>query len=137
MSQLNGKYDDQISYLREWMGIIHHDDISGTVKQHVANNYALKLYKTIAKCENVVNEAVNKLTKSEPKTEQLFCQMLNISACAVTERNDSLALNIFNPTAHSVKHIVRLPITNNAYQVFDPTGNPVKIRICADSGGSP
>ena len=109
------------------MGIMqHHDAVSGTVKQHVANNYALKLYKTIAKCEKVVNEAVNKLTKSEPKTEQTFCQKLNISACAVTEGNDSLAVNIYNPTAHSVKHIVRLPVTNNAYQVFDPTGNPVK-----------
>ena len=109
------------------MGVMqHHDAVSGTEKQHVANNYALKLDKAIAKCEVVVNESLNKLiSKGQTKTEQQFCKALNISACAAAEGKDSVAVTIYNPLAHSIRKQVRLPVTNKNYQVLDQTGSHV------------
>ena len=111
------------------MGVMqHHDAVSGTEKQHVANNYALKLYKSIEKCKTVVNEGLKKLTANQ-KVDQLFCNNLNISACAVTEGNDNLAVNIYNPTGHAVKYIVKLPVVNKGYKVLDSTGKPVQSAV--------
>ena len=113
------------------MGVMqHHDAVAGTEKQHVADNYVLKVAKSIEKCKTVINQSLNKLiAKSEQKVNQLFCQNLNISACSVTETDDSLAVTVYNPTAHSVKYSVRLPVTNKAIEVVDPSGNPVKADV--------
>lgn len=44
--------------LKQAMGILqHHDAISGTEKQHVADDYALYLAEGVAACEKVVNAA--------------------------------------------------------------------------------
>ena len=71
------------------MGIAqHHDAVSGTEKQVVANNYALQLNKGFLKCEFLIQDAVGRLitkdsTASMPKIS--FCPALNISECSVTE----------------------------------------------------
>jgi len=133
LAQLKGRLDDDISVLREAMGILqHHDAVSGTEKQHVANNYALKLSKGIDKCKKVVNEGFKSLLPkpdSKEQVNQVFCEALNISACAITEGNDSIAVTIYNPIGRPVSQLVRLPITNTKYQVFDPTGKTVDSNI--------
>ncbi|CAG2107571.1 unnamed protein product [Medioppia subpectinata] len=128
-----GKNDDKVTPLREWMGVMqHHDAVTGTEKQHVSDNYALKLYKTIEKCQSVVNSSLNTLIgKSDVKLNQLFCNQLNVSACAVTEGTDNLAVTIYNPFGHNVTHLVRLPVTSKAYKVLNPKGNAIKSDIVA------
>ncbi|CAG2111159.1 unnamed protein product, partial [Medioppia subpectinata] len=134
LAGMGGAYDKEVTALREWQAVMqHHDAITGTEKQHVANNYALKLAKSIAGCERVVDRAVTKLaTKSianrtaQSLPEQLFCKQLNVSACEWTESlNTSLAVTVYNPYGQPVRHILRLPITNRSVQVLDPTGAPV------------
>ncbi|CAG2178719.1 unnamed protein product, partial [Oppiella nova] len=127
----NGKNEALVTPLREWMGVLqHHDAVSGTEKQHVADNYALKLSKSIEKCKTVVNQSLNSLiSKSDPKLNQLFCNALNVSACAVTEGTDNLAVTIYNPFGHNVNSVIRLPVTSKAYKVLDPKGTAVKSEI--------
>lgn len=45
-----------INFMREAMGVMqHHDAITGTEKQHVADDYARILTKGMNKCSNVIN----------------------------------------------------------------------------------
>ncbi|CAG2100054.1 unnamed protein product, partial [Medioppia subpectinata] len=134
LAGMGGAYDKEMTALREWQGVMqHHDAITGTEKQHVADDYALKLAKSIAGCERVVDRAVGKLTANsmanrtvQSLPEQLFCQQLNVSACEWTESlNTSLTVTVYNPYGQPVRHILRLPISNWSVQVLDPTGVPV------------
>ncbi|CAG2107047.1 unnamed protein product [Medioppia subpectinata] len=134
LAGMGGVYDKEVTALREWQAVMqHHDAITGTEKQHVASDYALKLAKSIAGCERVVNRAVAKLAAKsmanrtvQSLPEQLFCQQLNVSACEWTESlNTSLAVTVYNPYGQPVRHILRLPITNRSVQVLDPTGAAV------------
>ncbi|CAG2111338.1 unnamed protein product, partial [Medioppia subpectinata] len=134
LAGMGGAYDKEVTALREWQAVMqHHDAITGTEQQHVANNYALKLAKSIAGCDRVVDRAVAKLAAKsianrtvQSLPDQLFCQHLNVSACEWTESlNTSLAVTVYNPYGQPVRHIVRLPITNWSLQVLNPTGAPI------------
>lgn len=51
-SLTGSKYEPQVTRLRETMGVMqHHDAITGTEKQHVANDYARLLTEAIDECE--------------------------------------------------------------------------------------
>ncbi|CAG2100057.1 unnamed protein product [Medioppia subpectinata] len=124
LAGMGGAYDKEVTALREWQAVMqHHDAITGTEKQHVADNYALKLAKSIACCERVVDRAVAKLAAKsmanrtvQSVPEQLFCQQLNVSACEWTESlNTSLAVTVYNPYGQPVRHILRLPITDRSH----------------------
>ena len=106
---------DAISTLTRAMGVSqHHDAISGTEKQHVANDYAKRLSIGIEKSKVVVAEAYN---SSFHVVE--FCQLLNISECLAIEGIDYFAVMFWNPLAHPVVQWVRLPVTLSNYSVFD------------------
>jgi lysosomal alpha-mannosidase len=50
---------EDLSSLREAMGIMqHHDAITGTEKQHVAEDYAMRLYDAIVDCQNTTERAL-------------------------------------------------------------------------------
>ena len=106
---------DAISTLTRAMGVSqHHDAISGTEKQHVANDYAKRLSIGIEKSKVVVAEAYN---SSFHVVE--FCQLLNISECLAIEGIDYFAVMFWNPLAHPVVQWVRLPVTLSNYSVFN------------------
>ncbi|CAC5389067.1 MAN2B1 [Mytilus coruscus] len=77
-----------LNILLEALGVAqHHDAVSGTEKQAVAYDYAERLANGVMECQKVVNDALKKLYKkgSTPAPNQLFCNLLNISVCHVTE----------------------------------------------------
>jgi hypothetical protein len=59
---MTGEPEDEwtdLASLREWMGVMqHHDAITGTEKQHVADNYALKLDWAFADAQTTVEAAL-------------------------------------------------------------------------------
>ena len=58
-SQLSASEKGDITKLREAMGIMqHHDAITGTEKQHVANDYARILTAAIDECQLVAESAL-------------------------------------------------------------------------------
>ncbi|CAF4319990.1 unnamed protein product, partial [Rotaria sordida] len=72
--------------LNEAMGVVqHHDAVSGTEKQHVANDYAQRLSEGIDSVIHVINEAYKKLlskeNQSSPVPTQFLCHFSNISEC--------------------------------------------------------
>ncbi|WAQ95187.1 MA2B1-like protein, partial [Mya arenaria] len=91
----------------EAMGVAqHHDAVSGTEKQQVAYDYAMRLANE--SCERC-NGAIG--TKGFGGIYGVFfCDLLNISACSITEQDRQFVMIVYNPLSHSINHWVRLPM---------------------------
>ena len=73
-----------------------------------------------------------KITRDSQETIHLnytYCDYLNVSICQITEKEDSVVMNVYNPTGRNVVHYIRLPVTSKQYMVFDSSGNPVVSQI--------
>lgn len=127
-------FHENLSNLREAMGIMqHHDAVTGTEKQHVAEDYARILQIGIEKCSENVKTALNQLTvdadfsdvsrnhRKDPNFRFDFatCDNLNISACEISEKNAKFMVTLYNPLAHSVSQNIRVPIIYGDYEIFD------------------
>ncbi|XP_039250452.2 lysosomal alpha-mannosidase-like [Styela clava] len=96
--------------LREAMGVAqHHDAVSGTEKQHVANDYAKRLYKGREVCKAVISTAV----MGNPD-DLHFCDYLNITLCDFTQKTDEFTVVVYNPLARNVPTYVRLPVSDDS-----------------------
>lgn len=128
------KFEHNLGNLREVMGIMqHHDAVSGTEKQHVANDYARLLQIGFDKCSENIKESLNQLTiddynseiprveGSDPKIsfDYANCADLNISSCFITEDSEKFVVTLYNPLAHSTFQYVRVPVSDGEYQVLD------------------
>lgn len=126
------------------MGILqHHDAVSGTEKQHVANDYAHLLQEGIDKCSKNIQETLNQLTvdtttdqlKREEKSnlenrfEFELCPELNISSCSISENSEKFMVTLYNPLAHSTFQYVRIPVTDGDYEVMDYRNVSVDFQI--------
>jgi len=111
----------KVNILREALGVLqHHDAVSGTEQQHVANDYAKMLAKGIAACEEVVSASYGKilpLYSSAPQLSVQFCPLANVSNCAVSESSKEFVLLIYNPIAREVDYFARIPVSGNGYAV--------------------
>ncbi|XP_059478778.1 lysosomal alpha-mannosidase-like [Neocloeon triangulifer] len=119
------KWEDLAS-LREAMGIMqHHDAITGTEKQHVAEDYAFRLHRSMEHCHETTKNALNKLAMKVEAAENLefrSCLYSNISQCDVSEISDRFVVTLYNPLAQAASPFVRLPVREFAYQVRDEIG---------------
>ena len=105
---------DGLDTLSRALGVVqHHDAISGTEKQMVADDYAKRLSIGIEKSKLIVEMAYN-------STSQLhFCQLLNISECLAIEGVDFIGIIFWNPLGQSVEKWIRIPVTLTNYTVFN------------------
>ncbi|XP_073823591.1 lysosomal alpha-mannosidase-like [Musca autumnalis] len=116
--------------LRQAMGIMqHHDAITGTEKQHVANDYDRMLTRAINLAENNTREALRKLTNLT-SGEFASCLQLNLSICEFSQWSpNNLVVTLVNPLAHPSTQYVRIPVKNGTYIVTDATGREVKSEL--------
>lgn len=114
--------EDAVSALREAMGIAqHHDAVAGTEKQHVAKDYALQLSKGVLKCQEVIRKAFIKNTKSDV----FFCPALNVSQCEFVEKEDNIAVVLYNLRSQPVSRQIAIPWSNEAYVIKNEKGEIV------------
>ncbi|CAF1250824.1 unnamed protein product [Rotaria sp. Silwood1] len=112
--------------LSEAIGLVqHHDAVSGTERQHVADDYVQRLSQGIDAVLVMMNNAYAKLLPKEnqslPITPHYLCQLSNISECLPIEKQDCFTLTLWNPNFQSVTSFVRVPVTND-YIILDPIG---------------
>eukprot|EP00850_Spirogloea_muscicola_P005017 SM000022S07231 [mRNA] locus=s22:665524:679079:- [translate_table: standard] len=109
------KFDDSgpptTDLLEEALAISqHHDAVSGTERQHVADDYAKRLHMGAVKCD-----------------------LLNISYCPVTEEelrhDDSLVLVAYNPLGWHRKELIKFPVSSSRLIVTDEDGNTVPAQL--------
>jgi len=134
--QLNGllglNLREKIFTLSEAMGLAqHHDAVSGTEKQEVAFDYAMRLAEGIDEAMDVVNKAYSKLFPKNdqippPALPQFLCELTNITECLPIEGQDRFTLTLWNPTVHTVTHHVRVPVTKS-YSIRDPIGHALLV----------
>ncbi|PIN15813.1 Glycosyl hydrolase, family 38 - alpha-mannosidase [Handroanthus impetiginosus] len=118
----------------------HHDAVSGTEKQHVANDYAKRLSIGYKESEDVVAASFDCLTQSSlssecksPITNFNQCPLLNISYCPATEVDLSsgrkVAVLVYNSLGWKRTAVVRIPVINENLTVKDSTGKLIPSQI--------
>ncbi|KAF8561841.1 hypothetical protein P879_10958 [Paragonimus westermani] len=136
-------YSTSIDELRQWVAILqHHDAVSGTEQQHVANDYVNNLHKAGIRCEPFVSAALTKIGSSEQnhtKTwgEWKFCNQLNISLCPETDSTDldiptKFSVIVYNTLGWEVDTFwLRVPIylasISTKVSVTDPAQNDLEL----------
>ncbi|XP_060838045.1 lysosomal alpha-mannosidase-like isoform X3 [Rhopalosiphum padi] len=130
-SLTGAKYEQKITVLRETMGVMqHHDAITGTEKQHVANDYARLLSEAIEECEDASCSILSGLATGIETSGCKSCHLLNISQCEVSEHSEQFVLTLYNPLSRPVTEFVRLPIiAETAYTVTDPWGQNLTVQF--------
>lgn len=125
LSNLNdNSTSDSIIALERAMAVVqHHDGVSGTEKQHVAYDYAKRLWngqeRTLKVVENSLNEILKINFNITNKSSITYCSLLNITECLPIENSDNFTAIIYNPLPRSVESWIELPIVFPGYQVFD------------------
>ncbi|KAH8869298.1 Lysosomal alpha-mannosidase [Schistosoma japonicum] len=117
--------DELIDSLRRTLGVLqHHDAVSGTEKQHVANDYAWRLSTATKFGQLLISQSLIQLLPTlKPfidKSNVIFCNLLNISLCDATEgfqphlihsNEGGIFIILYNPLAWEQSSTwIRLPI---------------------------
>ncbi|KAL4634653.1 hypothetical protein ACB092_04G216100 [Castanea dentata] len=117
----------------------HHDAVTGTEKQHVAYDYALRLAIGYKEAESVVAESLagiaNLTSKTgwSPQTKFHQCPLLNISYCPPSEidlsNGKNLVIVVYNPLGWTRKDVIRIPVINENVAVWDSSGKEVESQL--------
>lgn len=152
--------------LEEALAVLqHHDGVSGTEQQHVANDYTKRLFMSSVEAEDLINRALAKLTTGknvghlEMVTDKMSnyhghwpieetvglsmnlqqCPLSNISYCPQSEADltgRTLAVIAYNPLGWERKETVRITVSDYEVDVFDSSGNLVPSQIMPVSQAS-
>ncbi|XP_042461803.1 alpha-mannosidase At3g26720-like isoform X1 [Zingiber officinale] len=139
-----GSYGLTTNSLAEALAIAqHHDAITGTEKQHVADDYAKRLAIGYTEAAKLVESTLTSLTESHSssghdggdavttKFEQ--CSLLNISYCPASESEikdgRSLVVLVYNSLGWRREDIIRIPVISDAILVTDHEGKIIKSQL--------
>ncbi|XP_072039219.1 lysosomal alpha-mannosidase-like [Amphiura filiformis] len=137
LSAGNFSTDAESDTLKRALGVIqHHDGISGTELQHVADDYTMRIAIGNSKCQNLVSSALQKLMSQNSKQPPAFafCNYLNISLCAASENpsmspKSSFAVIVYNPLSRTASFPVSVPVLHKNYLAETYYGNISYFRI--------
>ncbi|XAR50386.1 Alpha-mannosidase [Bertholletia excelsa] len=118
----------------------HHDAVSGTEKQHVANDYAKRLSIGYNEAEELVAASLACMAESASKsgcsntvTKFQQCPLLNISYCPASEVDLSsgkkLVVVVYNSLGWKRNDVVKIPVINGNVTVQDPNGKEIESQI--------
>nr|XP_033811493.1 lysosomal alpha-mannosidase isoform X2 [Geotrypetes seraphini] len=121
-----GKGDS--SMLKRAMAVAqHHDAVSGTEKQHVANDYAKRLAGGWDSCQILITNAMASLMGR--KEHFVFCNLLNISVCQLTATSSEFRVILYNSLGRNVQTYVRVPVSGLVFNVTDPSGQNIPNEV--------
>ncbi|XVF08603.1 hypothetical protein REPUB_Repub07fG0017200 [Reevesia pubescens] len=135
------KAGPNIDYLADALALAqHHDAVSGTSKQHVADDYAKRLSIGYEEAAKVVETSLASITKSSSKTDSgslvtkfQQCLLLNISYCPPSEIDLSsgkkLVVVVYNPLGWKRVDIIRIPVIDENVIVKDSGGKEIESQL--------
>ncbi|TRY79620.1 hypothetical protein TCAL_12196 [Tigriopus californicus] len=93
----------------------HHDAITGTEKQYVANDYHDRL-----------SEGVDGfMRQSIAQNGFTYCPLRNVTQCPITETSSKFVINVYNPLARAQSRFVRVPVKSEEWVVTTETGEEI------------
>eukprot|EP01059_Diplonema_ambulator_P008478 TRINITY_DN18114_c0_g1_i1.p1 TRINITY_DN18114_c0_g1~~TRINITY_DN18114_c0_g1_i1.p1 ORF type:complete len:1107 (+),score=202.08 TRINITY_DN18114_c0_g1_i1:107-3322(+) len=114
----------------------HHDGMSGTERQNVANDYAQRISESQHEVEQGVGLSFNVLLGNASYTfEHCNCNKangadcLNITMCPITTNSPAFTVVAWNPTAQPATHFIHLPVKNPTWQVTTGSQGPVPSQV--------
>ncbi|CAN6713500.1 unnamed protein product [Malus baccata var. baccata] len=118
----------------------HHDAVSGTERQHVADDYAKRLSIGYNEAEKVIAESLSCMTESKSRagcknlsTKFQQCPLLNISYCPPSEADlstgKSLVIVVYNSLGWKRKDVIKIPVINANVAVRDSTGKEIESQL--------
>ncbi|XP_043705030.1 alpha-mannosidase At3g26720-like isoform X1 [Telopea speciosissima] len=118
----------------------HHDAVSGTQRQHVADDYVKRLAMGYLEAEELVASSLACLTESRPNTgcgniatKFQQCPLLNISYCPPSEvpmsHGKSLVIVVYNPLGWKRDDVIRIPVTSDLVTVRDSSGRAIESQL--------
>ncbi|VAI24288.1 unnamed protein product [Triticum turgidum subsp. durum] len=118
----------------------HHDAVTGTEKQHVANDYAKRLSIGYKKAEELVSTSLGCLSESgsnsrcsSPTTKFGQCPLLNITYCPPSEMNlsqgKSLVVLVYNSLGWKREDVLRIPVMSDSIVVHDSEGKEIESQL--------
>jgi lysosomal alpha-mannosidase len=122
----------------------HHDAVSGTEKQHVADDYAKRLARgsvgAYATLGAALGSLIGALNASAPPPLFSFCPLLNVSQCAPIGAavGSVLPVVLFNALGQSRSTYARLPLFGSKpnVNVLAPDGSPVAAQLLPNDDGA-
>ncbi|XP_042391119.1 alpha-mannosidase At3g26720-like [Zingiber officinale] len=124
----------------------HHDAVTGTEKQHVANDYAKRLSIGYSQAEKLVGTSLACLTELNStsdcdnittKFEQ--CPLLNITYCPPSEvdlsHGKTLIILVYNSLGWKRADVIRIPVISES-AVYDSKGNEIESQLLPISDAS-
>ncbi|GLT81598.1 hypothetical protein SLE2022_000390 [Rubroshorea leprosula] len=118
----------------------HHDAVSGTERQHVAADYALRMSIGYMEAEKVVASSLAFLAETRsstgignPVTAFQQCPLLNISYCppseAASSDGKSLVVVVYNPLGWRRDETIRIPVFTTKLVVKDSEGREIESQL--------
>ncbi|XP_074275159.1 alpha-mannosidase At3g26720-like isoform X3 [Silene latifolia] len=113
----------------------HHDAVSGTERQHVADDYTLRLHTGYLEAEKVVSSSLTSLTSTHGESQTSFqqCPLLNISYCPPSEeilpKGKSLVVVVYNSLGWKRDEVIRIPVNVDKVLVQDSKGKEVESQL--------
>ncbi|KAM5571530.1 putative alpha-mannosidase [Rosa sericea] len=118
----------------------HHDAVSGTSRQHVADDYTKRLSIGYKEAEKVVAESLSCLISSRSSTgcksvvtKFQQCPLLNISYCPPSEvdlsKGKHLVIVVYNPLGWKREDVIKIPVVSEKVTVKDSTGKEIESQI--------
>ncbi|KAK4747701.1 hypothetical protein SAY87_014287 [Trapa incisa] len=117
----------------------HHDAVSGTQRQHVAADYALRISIGYLEAEKLVASSLSRLVDSKSgsrkKSNTNFqqCPLLNISHCPPSEivlkDGKGLVVVIYNPLGWQRDEVVKILVSDDNVIVRDSGGKSIESQL--------
>ncbi|CAD6253773.1 unnamed protein product [Miscanthus lutarioriparius] len=118
----------------------HHDAVTGTEKQHVANDYAKRLSIGYTQAQELVSTSLACLTESgsksrcsSPMTKFSQCLLLNVTYCPPAEmdltKGKSLVVLIYNSLGWKREDVLRIPVFSDSIVVHDSEGREIESQL--------
>lgn len=104
----------------------HHDAVTGTEKQHVNDDYILRLHTAEESGKSAFEKSLRWTGAADG---HVFCPRLNMSECSITENSQQFIVYVYNPLAHARSHWLRLPVDNGHYTVLSPNGTKIASQL--------
>merc|ERR1719491_627868 len=116
----------------------HHDAMSGTERQNVADDYAQRMTDSANELEVGIGKSLQKLMGTDADIFHCNCNSdgakdcLNVTMCAFTASHTEFKVIAWNPIATEVQEsqTLRIPVTGHTWTVSDDSpGQPVPAQV--------